>query len=64
MPRSKDNTIICRPEFPPRSCPAIFPPKPLKPPKTFKTKKVVTDEICGNIEQNITLEQYSFYIHH
>ncbi len=51
MRRSKNNTIICRPEFPPRSCPAIFPPNTPKPPKTFKTKKVVTDEICGNIEQ-------------
>ena len=49
LPRDKD--IICRPEFPPRGCNGIFPPKP---PTPKKVKQVVTDEVCGNIEQNCT----------
>jgi hypothetical protein len=61
MVRSKDNIIICRPDFPPRSCPDIFPPKPSKPRKPFKFEKIMTDEICGNIEQTCNGEFVEYW---
>jgi hypothetical protein len=61
MDGSKSNIIICRPDFPPVSCPNIFPPKPSIPPKPFKIEKIVTDKICGNIEQTCNGEFVEYW---
>lgn len=48
----------CYPSLmPPKGCPSLYPPKPRKPPKT---RKLVKDEICGNIYQscNGKFEEY------
>lgn len=42
---------VCPSLLPPEGCPSIFPPRP-HPPKPPKEKRLITDEICGNIEQN------------
>lgn len=46
--------------MPPEGCPTLYPPKPPKPSKPPKNRKLVTDEICGNIYQscNGKFEEY------